>query len=195
MAYTQHSNRWHYPSFFYNFTEVGPDGTTVEFVMIDTVQLVAGDKDQYYFIKQTLAQSTADWIIVAGHYPVYSVAEHGTTDTMVQYIKPLMVEAGVAAYLAGHDHNLQALLVNETEPAYVQCGAAHGLEFSMAHESTVPKDSLKFFFPDSADIPADAPQGGFVTVRIGMDSLTVTYLDSFGHELFTVNKANPRKSL
>jgi hypothetical protein len=25
------------------------------------------------------AASTADWLIVAGHYPVYSGGEHGTT--------------------------------------------------------------------------------------------------------------------
>ena len=32
---------------------------------------------QMQWIEQTLANSTADYLVVAGHYPIYSVCEHG----------------------------------------------------------------------------------------------------------------------
>jgi len=34
---------------------------------------------QMRWLQATLNASTADWIIVAGHYPVYSGGEHGNT--------------------------------------------------------------------------------------------------------------------
>ena len=33
--------------------------------------------EQWAWINSTLHSSTADWLIVSGHYPVWSIAEHG----------------------------------------------------------------------------------------------------------------------
>ena len=41
-------------------------------------------------IESTLAASTADYLIVAGHYPVWSVCEHGPTTNLVSQLKPLL---------------------------------------------------------------------------------------------------------
>lgn len=63
------------------------------------------------WLKTTLEKSNADWLIVAGHYPVYSIAEHGSTDCLVQQLKPMLVANNVALYINGHDHNLQSVLL------------------------------------------------------------------------------------
>jgi hypothetical protein len=41
-------------------------------------------------IENTLAASTADFLIVGGHYPVWSVCEHGPTTVLVNQLKPLL---------------------------------------------------------------------------------------------------------
>jgi tartrate-resistant acid phosphatase type 5 len=49
----------------------------------------------------------ADYLLVAGHYPVYSVAEHGPTKQLVSRLMPLLHTYHANAYFSGHDHNLQ----------------------------------------------------------------------------------------
>lgn len=39
---------------------------------------------QLQFIEATLANSTADWLFVVGHYPVYSGGSHGNTAELIQ---------------------------------------------------------------------------------------------------------------
>ena len=41
-------------------------------------------------LQSTLAASTADYLVVAGHYPVWSVCEHGPTAQLVTSVKPLL---------------------------------------------------------------------------------------------------------
>lgn len=51
--------------------------------------------------------SRADYLLVAGHHPVYSVGMHGTNHCLLQKLKPLLDEYKVTAYFSGHDHNMQ----------------------------------------------------------------------------------------
>ena len=107
------TNRWNYPDWYYNVKFL--DGK-LEILMIDTSALQNktefdsdnwGDinidfKDrrtpQYAWIEETLSKSTAEMIIVAGHYPVFSHAKHGSTDELVQNLKPLLAKYKVSAY-------------------------------------------------------------------------------------------------
>ena len=50
-----------------------------------------------------MAASTADYLFVAGHYPVYSGCSHGSTSSLISWLKPLLEKYG-AHYLSGHDH-------------------------------------------------------------------------------------------
>lgn len=48
------------------------------------------DPEQQKWLEETLAESDADYVIVGGHYPVYSVCEHGTNVNMVANLQPLL---------------------------------------------------------------------------------------------------------
>ena len=62
---------------------------------------------QWDWLESTLRSSTAHYLIVGGHYPVWSIAEHGPTKCLVDRLRPLWQRYHVTAYINGHDHNLQ----------------------------------------------------------------------------------------
>ena len=54
------------------------------------------------FKKMQIAQ--VSWLVVLGHYPIYSKGEHGDTDELVDYLVPLFLKYKVNVYFCGHDH-------------------------------------------------------------------------------------------
>jgi len=64
---------------------------------------------------------------------VWSVAEHGSTDTLVQRLRPLLIQYNVTAYFCGHDHNTQHIREENSTVEYVLTGAAHLTVISLDH--------------------------------------------------------------
>lgn len=52
----------------------------------------------------------AEYLVVAGHHPIFSSSSHGNTKCLIQRLKPLLEKYLVTAYFSGHDHNLQVCL-------------------------------------------------------------------------------------
>ena len=65
-------------------------------------------------------------------FVVWSVAEHGPTDTLVRKLKPLLEKYNVTAYMCGHDHNLQH--ITDAGIQYYVTGAGHLIDPSMRHK-------------------------------------------------------------
>lgn len=195
IAYSKIDSRWIFPDYNYSKKFTIPDTQqTVQIVFIDTVLLCNdGDEGQFQWIDQVLAHSTADWLLVAGHYPVYSIAEHGPTSCLVQKLKPMLEQYKVAAYLCGHDHNLQHLQESGSVVDYLLTGAAHAVDYSQAHAGNVPPGSSKFFWPQNSHSRHQIPQSGFLTVEITESLLNATFIDSYGNALYNLVKANPRQ--
>lgn len=62
-------------------------------------------------LDEALGACGSRWSIVVGHHPVYSYStDHGSTKELSR-LNDVMRAHGVAAYLNGHDHNLQACFV------------------------------------------------------------------------------------
>jgi 3',5'-cyclic AMP phosphodiesterase CpdA len=65
--------------------------------------------DQLVRIEAALANATDSaapptWLLVVGHYPVFSPGSHGDTDELQTYLLPLLEQYKVDAYFCGHDH-------------------------------------------------------------------------------------------
>jgi len=199
VAYTNQSNTWTFPSYYYSFTKtfVSPSSgknVAVQFVMIDTV-LLSGSWDnfepqplhdnnplvaslQWNWIRNTLHSSKADWVFVAGHYPIWSVAEHGPTQDLVQNLDPLLQKYGVSAYLCGHEHNVQ--LFQGPALDYIVTGAGHALKYSKKYESMVPSSiPLVYYYPPDKNF---GPSDGMFTFMTIVDEHTMntTYVSSDG---------------
>ena len=62
---------------------------------------------QYTWLEATLAKSAADWKFVFLHVPIYSSGGHGTNQTLVKTLAPLLEQYGVDIVFQGHDHNYE----------------------------------------------------------------------------------------
>lgn len=188
IAYSTHSDRWHFPALWYNWVEEVDASTTAEFVMIDTVVFsgpsacpVTGEEwsgsdsqmeqyrdaalaqTQYEWLESTLAASTADFLFVSGHYPVWSVCEHGPTSRLVSTLKPLMEKYQVSAYFAGHDH-CEEHIDDAGGVQYHVVGAANQNGGDGSNRDKVPTEQLKYLDIGSAIV--HYAQGGFASVGI-----------------------------
>ena len=96
------------PEYYYSFMY----GNT-EFFLVDTNRPVTEDSEQYKWLEQQLAKSTATWKIVVHHHPPYSSEEndHGNSwvgstsyGTHARNLVPLYEHYGVDLNLFGHVH-------------------------------------------------------------------------------------------
>eukprot|EP01065_Artemidia_motanka_P012691 TRINITY_DN16_c0_g4_i1.p1 TRINITY_DN16_c0_g4~~TRINITY_DN16_c0_g4_i1.p1 ORF type:complete len:359 (+),score=141.78 TRINITY_DN16_c0_g4_i1:66-1079(+) len=87
----------------------------------------SGDDAQLQWLDQVLANSTADWKVVLGHFPVHScsVLEHGDTKSLKTYLEPILEKHGVDVYFSGHDHLLQHIQLNGVNYVGSGAGARH----------------------------------------------------------------------
>ena len=200
IAYSAKSKRWNFPATHYklNFTIPGTNSTIV-FLMIDTVLLTGDSYDesssppngpadvalaelQWVWIEETLkATQNADYVFVAGHYPVWSIAEHGPTEGLVYLLRPMLNKYKVSAYLCGHEHNLQYIHEEGSGVEYLVIGAAHSVDTSTKHAANVPADWVKFHYADAASM------GGFAYFEGNTKSITVTFATGVGKDVYQMN--------
>ncbi|XP_070563365.1 tartrate-resistant acid phosphatase type 5-like [Ptychodera flava] len=206
VEYTNRSARWHFPSFYYSMRyNIPASNATILFVMIDTVMLcgntldetpgsdlggpedVTGALKQWRWIEETLKNSKDNYVIVAGHYPVWSIAEHGPTELLVAMLKPKLEKYGATAYFCGHDHNLQHLKEDKSDVEYFVIGSAHVVDPSTAHSDNVPEGSLKFHDGDTSSL------GGFAYVEVTASNATFTFVDALSRKDLYQRTLYPRK--
>jgi len=72
----------------------------------------SADQAQLTWLDTVLKNTTADWKVVMGHFPVYSctTGEHGDTPNLIKYLLPVLQDNKVDMYFNGHDHILQHIL-------------------------------------------------------------------------------------
>lgn len=51
-----------------------------------------------------MATYSVAWLVIAGHYPIYSMGGHGDTDELLKYLLPVIWKYKAHVYISGHDH-------------------------------------------------------------------------------------------
>eukprot|EP00929_Paragymnodinium_shiwhaense_P028558 TRINITY_DN1652_c0_g1_i1.p1 TRINITY_DN1652_c0_g1~~TRINITY_DN1652_c0_g1_i1.p1 ORF type:complete len:368 (-),score=46.95 TRINITY_DN1652_c0_g1_i1:422-1456(-) len=199
--YHQKDARWNFPSLYWNnltfdWKTAAGESRRAQIVMIDTPSLagitedhcvedtcrlmgpenVTAAEDQWSWIEDQLKASTADFLYVAGHYPMYSAGDDGTQMLMVDRLLPMLQKYN-AHYLCGHDHLSQHILYNGVHQ--FQQGMGRECCYGLGHLHTVPANAIQHV------ISGHKASGQFIgpkppTVLGGFNSI------AFGDEVATV---------
>lgn len=203
---------------------------TLDLILLDTVLMVDDDltgtsnftdyphvrskdynPEQWQWLEQQLNQSTADYLLVGGHYPVYSICSNGPTPTLIAHLKPLLEKYNAQAYLSGHDHcmvhfsesythtdttSISSSSTTTSSVDYIVTGMGDGCCYNSSNKNNKrnPSDhSLKWFVSAENRHLYNNPQGGFTSLVANTQSLVVKYHDHDGHELYQADPIQPRK--
>lgn len=211
IAYSQDSKRWIFPSKYHAHSFTADDGATIDIILIDTVDLsslslakskeekgffdplpeqpLSKDQTQWTWIEEQLKSSKADYILVGGHYPVYSVCEHGPTSTLVTNLRPLLMQYG-AHYVAGHDHCMEHLKESTGTTNYYLAGMGVECCYDSSNLKKVPTGSLQWYI--ASDNKGKNTIGGFVMFEVSKQGLTAFFYDQDGSVLYTAPTVGPR---
>lgn len=169
--YSKVDSRWHMPAPFYSMAEVLSDGSAADFFFLDTTAIVgyrgipAGDAPQLAWLRRKLAASRAQWKIVVGHHPVFSGGKHGGDPILREAVKPLFDRFGVSAYLSGHEHDLQHIVIDAVH--YLISGSGSKTRRSGRIDGT------RFA----------ASSLGFMTASLAPAAMTIEFIDEAGTRL------------
>jgi len=213
IVYTDMQKRWTMPDLWYSIPNLSNfDNFTVAFITIDTDILKGSystdqskndvaqkQQDQYAWIRQQLtAAQDYDYIIVAGHHPVFSISSHGTQDFMLTTLYPMLQEFDVSLYLCGHDHNLQQIYSNyysnRTQSTQTMQFAVSGIggkyDCSTKNSNLMTGVVNEFFWCGNGS------DGGYVQLVADKNSLKVYHLNSKNEAILftqTIPKRGPSK--
>jgi hypothetical protein len=150
---------------------------------------------QWRWLEHVMNTSAADWMIVVGNDPVWSVGEHGPTWGLVTSLLPLMDARGVALYISGRDPVAQHFAPSVQYPSvdFVSIGNGAVANSTMASvapsASLCPPGTLRFAYGNDTGFLTIAltPTGGRVP-----STMTVTFYDSTGAATYSFSKTNSR---
>jgi tartrate-resistant acid phosphatase type 5 len=167
MRYHEINPNWNLPWFFYKITMPMTNGT-VDFFFLETNSLSRAPDDHELVVSQLewlaagLAGSRARWRLVIGHHPVYSNGRHGGSKLLKRRVARLFERYKVAAYVNGHDHDLEDIQVNGVH--YLTCGAG-----AKQSQVNVAKNTIY-----------SAMELGFIEAAIDSQSITISFIGRDG---------------
>jgi len=151
---------------------------------------------QWAWLKQELVASSADYLWVAGHYPMWSAGGDGPQQCLVEQLHPLLAMHG-AHYISGHDHNLEHFVWRGVHMSVV--GAGKMCCYRPEHLGDVPEGALKYLLagPGGEQSQPQVPfpvWGGFASLRFGSEAAVVSFHAHNGSLLYSSDPI-PRRRL
>lgn len=201
--------RWQMPDHIYlqrfdlprvRGSPAGSAAETLEVLFIDTTQLAVTETGEtalggihYVAPEVTLASlvrieallraSNATWLVVAGHYTIFSNAEHGDTPDLISYLVPLLEKYDVNMYMNGHDHVLQHI-------------SWKGVEYFTTGHGTLTNDYPRGWWAADSVAKRGSRFGvigpGYLAASADADTMTVDFHNTRGESIYSFLLTNPR---
>lgn len=181
VEYSLISSRWSMPSRYYAKSfNTNDTSRSILMLFIDTDPIekelngqkhdsikykVGAVQKQKQWIEETLAQSNAKWKILVGHHPLYTGGwrkDSKNTESMKNFLEPILDKYGVDVYLAGHEHHLEHTKPNNHKTHHIISGAA-----SEARPTAIHPNGGLF---------AAATQG-FATFSVSNDQILIQFIE------------------
>ena len=143
------------------------------------------------WIEDTLIKSDADYLLVTGHYPIYSACTQGNTNSLIQHLDPLLRKYGVTAYLSGHDHCQSHFQYDGMD--YIITGIGDGCCYAADNAKYLPVDGdLKYILADTFVYAGDSGvRGGFASFSLD-DKEMIIYVHNQDGDVLYETKLSPR---
>jgi hypothetical protein len=189
--------------YIFNYTLPG-DGGIVSVINIDTQLIDTAHDDttsviysdanwkkvksaHLRWIDEALEEQSkiATWVLVAGHYPIYSVGVNGDNTELLSELHPILVKHNVHAYIAGHDHSNQFFTMDDGITYIVSAqGAGRGPFGPQGVSYYGISKSTKYMQHYSAEC-------GFSFVKMTDEFMNVSFVNVDGKITFTGVLSNP----
>jgi hypothetical protein len=141
------NGEWQMPSPYYTVKYDIPGGGYVQVIVVDTTtlspsvtretsevstsiqaaRLTTQLKALMGMFQKTLQSPRPTWLLVMGHYQMFSYGEKGDNSELFSYLQPFLSHYGVHAYFCGHDHMNEHLQYGNTE--YYVAGASTMIDY------------------------------------------------------------------
>lgn len=189
LDYSNISRRWAMPARYY--TKVFEDkGMTIQVVWVDTAPMIdkyrneketypdackQDYKQQLAWIDSVLTTAKEDWVIVAGHHPIYAETPKDGSERrdMQSRLDPILRKHKVDMYICGHIHNFQHVRVPGSDIDYITNSAG-----SLSRKVS-PIEGTVFC----------SPEPGFSIVSANKKTLELRMIDKKGNVLHTVTRS------
>ena len=185
--YSKVNPHWRMPSKYYT-TVFKKGGATIRFVMLDTTPLIeryrmdkrypdAALQDheaQLEWLDKVLSEATEDWVIVAGHHPVYADTKKNKSEreNMKSAINGILRKHKVAMYICGHIHSFQHIRRK-----------GYNIDYLVNSSASWARDVKR-----TKDMKYCSDEAGFSVITASDKRLSVHFIDKNGNILHTVNK-------
>ncbi len=187
--YSGISRRWCMPAKYYSRTFKNKH-TSVKVILLDTTPLIdkyRKDTEDYpdvvkedmeaqlCWLDNELANASEDWVVVAGHHPVYADTPKSKSERvdMQERVDKILRKHKVDMYICGHIHNFQHIKPSDSDIDYIVNSSA-----SLSREKVGTVDGTVF----------TSGKSGFSVIGASAGQLIFAMIDKDGNILHQIKR-------